>query len=223
MTSALAPERQVRLAGSGGQGVVLAGLLLAEAAVAAGKNATHAQAYGPESRGGATKADVIVSDAPIDYPYATAPDILVALTQEACDRYVDQVKPGGTILVDADRVQPRAGDGRVWHALPLFATARERLGTPVGANILALGALVGLCRLVPAAALEAAIASRRPGGSAEPGLRAFRAGLELSAPGAPSRADQMAGSTGRHPGQVPPLSLAVEADERQVEVEAHGR
>jgi len=173
---------QVRLAGAGGQGIVLAGLLLAEAAVAAGKNATHAQAYGPESRGGASKAEVIVSDGEIDYPYADNVDLLLALTQEAYEQYVPQLVPGGILLVDADRVRPAATDGLAVHALPLGATAQRVLGTPLGANVVALGALVGLSRVMPPEAAEQALAARKPGGSAESALRAFRAGLALVSP-----------------------------------------
>lgn len=176
-----AAQYQVRIAGAGGQGVILAGLLLAEAAVAAGKNATHAQTYGPESRGGASKADVIVSAGEIDYPYATQLDLLLALTDEACERYVEQLKPGGLLLVDSERVGQRARGDVISHALPIFATARQCLGTTLGANLVALGALVGMTGVVPAEAAESAIAARRLGGSAEPGLRAFRAGLQLAA------------------------------------------
>jgi 2-oxoglutarate ferredoxin oxidoreductase subunit gamma len=174
----------VRLAGAGGQGIVLAGLLLAEAAVAAGKNATHAQAYGPESRGGASKAEVIVSDGDIEYPYADRVDLLLALTQEAYEQYAPQLAPGGILLVDADRVRPDTTDGLAVHALPIGATAQRVLGTTVGANVVALGALVGVSGVVPAEAAEHALAARRPGGSAETALRAFRAGLAL----VPSRA-----------------------------------
>jgi 2-oxoglutarate ferredoxin oxidoreductase subunit beta len=179
------PQYQVRLAGAGGQGIVLAGLLLAEAAVAAGKNATHAQAYGPESRGGASKAEVIVSDGEIDYPYADRVDLLLALTQEAYEQYAAQLAPGGILLVDGDRVRPDATNGLAVHALPIGATAQRVLGTTVGANVVALGALVGVSGVVPAEAAEHALAARKPGGSAETALRAFRAGLAL----VPSRAE----------------------------------
>jgi 2-oxoglutarate ferredoxin oxidoreductase subunit beta len=176
-----AAQYQVRLAGAGGQGIVLAGLLLAEAAVLAGMNATHAQAYGPESRGGASKADVILSQGEIDYPYASDLDVLLALTQEACEKYAAELKPGGLLLVDQDKVLRPPAQGIVWRALPFLATATRQLGTTVGANLVALGALIGLAGLVSVEAAEAAIVARRPGGAAEPGLRALRAGLELAA------------------------------------------
>lgn len=176
------PESRVRLAGAGGQGIVLAGLLLAEAAVAAGRNATHAQAYGPESRGGASKAEVIISDGEIEYPCADRVSVLLALTQEACDRYARELEPGGTLIVDAGAVAMPAGAAAACHALPITATAMRVLGTPVGANLVALGALVGVCGVVSAGALEQVLSARRPGGSAERALLALRAGMELAAP-----------------------------------------
>jgi 2-oxoglutarate ferredoxin oxidoreductase subunit beta len=170
---------EVRLAGAGGQGIVLAGLLLAEAAVAAGKNATHAQAYGPESRGGATRAEVIVADGEIDYPCVDRVDFLVALTAEAHARYARQLKPGAIVLLDAAKPPDGPADGITRHALPILATAQRVLGTQVGANLVALGALVALSGVVPAPAMERVIGARRPGGSPERALRAFRAGIEL--------------------------------------------
>jgi 2-oxoglutarate/2-oxoacid ferredoxin oxidoreductase subunit beta len=181
---------EVRLAGAGGQGIVLAGLLLAEAAVAAGKNATHAQAYGPESRGGATRAEVIVADGDIDYPCVDRVDFLLALTHEAHERYAAQVKPGGVVLVDGEQAPPAPAGDITRYALPLLATAQRVLGTQVGANLVALGALVALSGVIPATAMEDAIAARRPGGSTERALRAFRAGSELGRrAGASVRAD----------------------------------
>ena len=170
---------RIRLAGAGGQGIVLAGLLLAEAAVAAGRNATQAQVYGPESRGGASKAEVIISDGDIAYPYLQRVDLLLALTQEAHDRYVGQLEPGGLLLVDDEHVRPTAGTGVAYHGLPVTATALRVLGTAIGANLVALGALVALSGVVPVEALERVIAVRRPGGSVERGLAALRAGFEL--------------------------------------------
>ena len=179
---------EVRLAGAGGQGIVLAGLLLAEAAVAAGKNATHAQAYGPESRGGATRAEVIVANGDIDYPCVDRVDFLLALTPEAHERYAAQVKPRAVVLVDGEQVPRDSVSGVTRYALPILATAQRVLGTQVGANLVALGALVALSGVIPSTAMEDAIAFRRPGGNSERALRAFRAGRELGhRAGSPAR------------------------------------
>ena len=175
-----APPLRIRLAGAGGQGIVMAGLLLAEAAVAAGRNATHAQAYGPESRGGASKAEVIISDGDIDFPCADRVDALVALTREAYERYASLLEPGGTLVVDRDQVHVEDGNGFACHALPITATAQRVLGTAMGANLVALGAVVALTGAVPVEAAERAVAARRPGGSLERALAAFRAGLALA-------------------------------------------
>ena len=169
-------EFEVRLAGSGGQGVVLAALLLAEAAVLAGKNATHAQAYGPQSRGGASKADVIVSDGEIDFPFASRLDVLVALTPQALAAYAADVRPDGLLIVDG--TAPVTATVRTL-ALPITETARRELGGVLGANLIALGALVAASAIVPADAIEGAIERRPPGGSAVSALRAFRAGMRL--------------------------------------------
>ncbi|MBI2526024.1 MAG: 2-oxoacid:acceptor oxidoreductase family protein [Candidatus Rokubacteria bacterium] len=178
--SSFAGPVRIRLAGAGGQGIVLAGLLLAEAAVAAGRNATHAQAYGPESRGGASKAEVIISDGEIEFPCADRVDALVALTRVACDRYLSLLEPGGTLVVDGDEVPLAEGMDFACHALPITATAQRVLGTAMGANLVALGAIVALTGAVPLEAAERAIAVRRPGGSIERALRAFRAGSGLA-------------------------------------------
>ncbi len=173
-------ERSVRFAGSGGQGIALAALLLADGAVRAGANATHAQAYGPESRGGASRADVIVSDGPIVYPIPRRIDALVALTQESCDRYLGDLATGGLLIVDADAVRaPDRADVDA-HSLPITATARRVLGATLGANLVALGALLALTDLVPADAIEGALRGRRVGGDPDHALRALHAGLALA-------------------------------------------
>jgi 2-oxoglutarate ferredoxin oxidoreductase subunit gamma len=167
---------EVRLAGAGGQGVVLAALLLAEGAVLAGGNATHAQAYGPQSRGGASKADVILSDGEIDFPFASHLDILVALTTQAVAAYAADVRPDGLLIVDG--ATPVTAAVRTI-TLPITETARRELGSVLGANLIALGALVAASAIVPPDAIEAAIERRPPGGSSASGRRAFRIGMEL--------------------------------------------
>src|SRR5574337_1061996 len=97
---------EIRFSGSGGQGMILAGIIMAEAAAIYGdKNAAQSQSYGPESRGGASKAEVIISNQPIDYPKATSIDCMLAMTQEACTKYHKDIKPGGILLVDSEEVK----------------------------------------------------------------------------------------------------------------------
>jgi 2-oxoglutarate ferredoxin oxidoreductase subunit gamma len=172
-------ERAVRFAGSGGQGIALAALLLAEGAVQAGMNATHSQAYGPQSRGGASKADVIIADGPIPYPIAARPDVLVALSDEACARYLKDLLPGGLALLDESIAAPERADITI-RSLPIVAEARRALGATLGANLVALGAITALAGLVPADAVARAVERRRPGGDPERALRAFHAGEALA-------------------------------------------
>ncbi len=111
----------IRLGGAGGQGIVLAGLVLAEAAALAGRRVACTQAYGPESRGGASRSDVIISDAPIAFPTARRLDLLVALTQEACERFWAALAPAGIAPYASRQAadDQRARDGersRVWVA-----------------------------------------------------------------------------------------------------------
>lgn len=170
----------MRLAGAGGQGVILAGVILAEAAILSGRNATQSQAYGPESRGGASRSDVVIADGEIGFPKAVGLDVLLALTQKACDEYWRDLRPSGLLVVDAKLVpNPPAGE-RTCRALPIVDTARSATGSNIGANMVGLGVLAGLTGLVPDGALERAVAARVPPRSREMNLRALAAGRQLA-------------------------------------------
>jgi 2-oxoglutarate ferredoxin oxidoreductase subunit gamma len=179
-TPAPAMERmEVRLAGSGGQGLILAGLVLAEAAgLHDGRSVAMGQSYGPEARGGASKAEVIVADQDIDYPLATRVDIFLALTQEAADTYSWDLKPGGWIVVDSDLVSHPPSSRAV--ALPFTATARDKLGKPMVANVVALGALTELTGVVSRKALEKALLARVPKGTEALNKKALSAGTKMA-------------------------------------------
>ena len=97
-------DLKIRLSGSGGQGLILAGIMLGEAAIMAGKNAVHSQSYGVEARGGASRSEVIVSDNEIDFPEVATPDVLLVLTQQSCNKFVPTVKDGGIVIVDSTLV-----------------------------------------------------------------------------------------------------------------------
>jgi len=171
----------IRLSGAGGQGLVLAGIILAEAAALYdGRHAVQTQAYGPESRGGATKSEVIISDEEIDYPKATRLDLLLALTQEACDRHRHDLKEGGILVAEASRVLTLPQGGCVVYRLPLLETAKEKVGKGVTANIVALGAIAALSKPVSREALEKAVGRRTPKGTEALNLRALMAGFELA-------------------------------------------
>ena len=172
---------EIRLSGSGGQGLILAGIILAEAAgVYDGKFVCQTQSYGPEARGGASKAEVVISDAAIDYPKAIHPDVLLALNQKSLEAFNADLKPGGLLLVDADLVK-EAPAGRVL-ALPFTRIAREA-GSAMAANIVALGALAQLTGAVSLESLEAAVLARVPKGSEDLNRRALAAGVAAAQAG----------------------------------------
>ncbi len=170
---------EVRLSGSGGQGLILAGIILAEAAsIYDGKEAVQTQSYGPESRGGASKSEVVISDAEIDFPKAANPDLLLAMTQEACDKYAGDVKQGGVVIVDSYFVEkPPTGAPNLLN-LPLTTIAKETTGRTIAANIVALGAITAISKIVSREAIEKAVLARVPKGTEEINQKALAAGFE---------------------------------------------
>jgi 2-oxoglutarate ferredoxin oxidoreductase subunit gamma len=172
---------EIRLAGSGGQGLILAGIILAEAAgVYDGKFVCQTQSYGPEARGGASKAEVVISDGEIDYPKAIRPDVLLALNQKSLDAFSSDLKPGGLLLVDADLVM-EVPEAPVL-ALPFTRIARD-LGRVMAANIVALGALAQLTGAVSLEGLSAAVLARVPPGTEDLNRRALAAGVAAAKEG----------------------------------------
>lgn len=168
---------EIRLAGMGGQGLILAGLMLARAAaVYEGKNAVQSQSYGAQQRGGPSQSEVIISSEEIDYPKIVAADVLLALTQEACDKYFMKLKKGGTLIVDSGLVD-RIPTSRAYR-LPLTELSREATGRPIAVSIVALGVLVALTEVVSERALRAVIAAESPRGAHDVNQKAFDAGLE---------------------------------------------
>ncbi len=171
---------EIALAGTGGQGLILAGLILAEAAsLFDGKNAVQSQDYGPEARGGASKSEVIVSESEIGYPKIMSADLLLAMSQESVDKYFHKLKKNGILVVDKDLVT-RIPTTKAYR-LPLTATALEKTGKKLTASVVALGAIVGLTRVVSREAIAAAVADRAPRGTAELNQKALSAGFELVA------------------------------------------
>jgi len=178
----MAERYEIRFCGSGGQGLILAGVIMAEAAaIYEGKNAIQSQSYGPEARGGASKAELIISDGPIDYPKAQSLDAVLALTQEAADKYYKDIKPGGVLIIDSDYVKkPPEGNFRLVKA-PFIQTATTKVGKALVANIVALGAMAGITKAVSREALEKAVLARVPPGTEDLNKRALQAGFDLGA------------------------------------------
>lgn len=147
---------EIRFGGLGGQGIVLAGRLLGKAAALFdGKEAVCTQTYGPEARGGASRTDVIISTAPVDYPFVTNADVLVVLFQEAYTRFRPTLKPGGTLIYDSGLVQPVPEEENVY-GLPATNIADE-LGSRLVTNVVMLGYLIERTGVVSREAVEQAI------------------------------------------------------------------
>ncbi len=169
---------EFRLSGSGGQGLLLAGIVLAEAAILEGKNAVQTQSYGPEARGGASKAEVVISGEDIDYPKAMDPDFLLALTGEAYRTYGKLMKKG-LIIVD-ESVTPSEEITARTARVPILKTAAKDIGKSFVANIVALGVLAGISGIVEHGNLEIAVMHRVPKGTEELNLAALRKGFDLA-------------------------------------------
>lgn len=169
----------VRLAGSGGQGVVLGSVLLGEAALREAKWAACFHAFGPEARGGSARADVVIADEPLDYPVSQEVDLLVALTQEAAEQHVEAVRAGGLVVLDTSRaVRVTPGPYRTLSA-PVFRTTREVVGTETVGNVAALGIICALTNLVREEALQEVIRQRFRGNAGPQNLKALEVGLKL--------------------------------------------
>lgn len=177
----MASRYEINLAGSGGQGLVLAGVILAEAAIFEGKQATQTQSYGPESRGGASKSEVILSDEEIDYPKCTDLDLLLLMTEAAADKYLPTAQEKAVVIADADLV-PNEFPSTVKKGVkaPITKLAREEVGRGFVANIVALGLICELTKIISINALEKAVLKRVPKGTEELNRKAIEIGREAA-------------------------------------------
>lgn len=173
-------RHRIVFSGSGGQGVITAAILLAEAAVLhEQRNAVQTQAYGAAARGGATRSDVIISDAPINYPKVNQANYLVCLTQEAYAKYAPLIRPGGLLLTDSRFVTTQRKVDAVQRELPMYEQVMEKIGKPVVFNICVLGAFIGLTGVVGMDAVEKSLAERLPPALLEMNRRALQLGCSL--------------------------------------------
>ncbi len=168
--------------GSGGQGLITASILLAEAAVFhEGWNAVQTQMYGPEARGGITRSDLIISPAEINFPKVMQPNILIALSQAAYDAYASIIRPGGLLLTDSHFVCPKPTIDARQKDLPFYRTVVDELGSAQSQNVCMLGALVAITGIVKPESLQKAVESRFEGRGSAANIRALALGLELGA------------------------------------------
>jgi 2-oxoglutarate ferredoxin oxidoreductase subunit gamma len=173
---------EVRIAGFGGQGVILAAAVIGKAAaIFQDGYATMTQAFGPEARGGSSSAQVILSTEPILYPYITQPDVLVAMSQEAYTRFAPQVKPGGLVIIERDLVNiDRLPPGERIYAVPATRLAEE-LGRKVVLNIVMVGFFGAIANLLDPDSLRKAVEDSVPPALRKLNLAAFDKGFEYGA------------------------------------------
>ena len=171
---------EILIGGVGGQGVILAGILLGAAATLFdNKKAVQTQAYSSEQRGGMAKAEVILADEPITDPQVRRPDILIALAQDAVNRHLQKIKSSGLLVMDSDLVKEVGPGDFQTLAIPATSLAEKELGNIVVANLILLGGLIKKTGLLSVGAMEKAIAANVPPKAKDMNLNAFRRGLEL--------------------------------------------
>ena len=179
-------KTEIRIGGFGGQGVILAGIILGKSAcLFDGKEAVQTQSYGPEARGGASKCEVVIGDSQIDYPKVQSPDIFVAMSNEALTKYIVDLKDNGTLIVDpgttdVSDVQDFIDEHniKVFEA-PATKTANDDIGLKIVANIVMVGAITKITKVISKEAAIKAIEASVPKGTEEKNIKAFEAGYNL--------------------------------------------
>jgi len=171
-------RKEIRIAGFGGQGVVLAGSIVGKAAAIHDKAfATQTQSYGPESRGGSCKAEVVISDTPVEYPYVVDPQVQIILSQEAYAEYGQKAPPDILVIIDSDLVAADQTLNSKILSIPASRIAQE-MGRPVVANIVVLGFLAAVSDIVSSEALRKAILDSIPPGTESVNMNAFELGYK---------------------------------------------
>jgi 2-oxoglutarate ferredoxin oxidoreductase subunit gamma len=185
---------EIRITGFGGQGVVLSGYIIGRAcAIQAGKHATMIQSFGPEARGSACSATLVVSDRPVLYPYIRRPDVFVVMSAEGYDKYADELKDTGTLIYEKDLIPVSTKAGQPSFGVPSTRIA-ETLGRTIVQNIVMLGFTAAVTQLVTREEFRDAVKYSVPSGTEELNLRAFDAGCAYY--------DETYGEASVHPGDV---------------------
>jgi 2-oxoglutarate ferredoxin oxidoreductase subunit gamma len=175
----MAPIKQVILCGFGGQGIVLAGTILSQAAFNDGKWVSSTDSYGAAARGGACRAEVVISERPIIFPYVIAADTLIAMYQTAYDKYIGCVKPGEGVVIYDERFVPEEMKGLKYVGIPASRTALEELNNGMVANVIILSAAVEMTNVVSKKELKSAIEEIIPERLRELNLKAMNIGFRL--------------------------------------------
>ena len=172
---------EIKIGGFGGQGIILSGFIMGKAAsIYDKKNATLTQSYGPESRGGACCAQVIVSEDEVDYPEVQNPEILIVISQEAYEKFTPCLVKGGTLLFDEDLVRPTNNLPKEtkFYSIPATRFAEE-LGRKIVTNIIMLGFFTAITNVISYESMEKSVLSSIPAGTEELNLKAFQKGYEV--------------------------------------------
>jgi len=177
----MAQNWKLRLSGTGGQGVIKGAMILAEAALIDGNNATQSQVYGPESRGGATRSEVNISNKQILYPKVVTPNLLLIMSQEAYDKYAGNIAPGGILILDGDIGKRVKHSGLEVYRVPITEIARKQVGNKLCANIVALGVINAITHMVSDEGMEEALRHNFKDSLFEINLKAYQAGLQANA------------------------------------------
>jgi 2-oxoglutarate ferredoxin oxidoreductase subunit gamma len=172
----MANQHEVRLCGYGGQGIILGGHIIGQAvSIFDGKNAVLTQDYGPEARGGACRADVVISEESVLYPYIIAPSVLIAMSQEAYNKYYNQNRHNALVIIDEDLVKPRETSGGGLLTVPATRMAEE-LGRLTVANVVMLGFFTAVTGTVSKDAMRKSILASVPKGTEELNMKAMERG-----------------------------------------------
>jgi 2-oxoglutarate ferredoxin oxidoreductase subunit gamma len=173
-------KTEIRMTGSGGQGVIMGTIILAEAAFDDGKQVVQCQAYGPEARGGSSKAETIISDEHIAYTKVILPDLLLSLTQVSLDKYIGCLKQNAIVVVDEEITVPESveRDHKVYK-LPILRGATEVIKNHMSANIISVGVVNQIMDVCTQGSLEAAVLNHVPKGTEESNINALHYGQEL--------------------------------------------
>jgi 2-oxoglutarate ferredoxin oxidoreductase subunit gamma len=174
----MAQDWKIRLSGTGGQGIIKGAMILAEAALVDGNNATQSQVYGPESRGGSTRSEVNISDKQIFFPKVETPNLLLTMSQEAYEKYSGNIAPGGILVLDGDVGKGAKHSGVELYRAPITVIAREQVGNEMCANVVALGVINAITKMVSDEGMEEALRRNFKAAIFEVNMRAYQAGLQ---------------------------------------------
>jgi len=171
---------EIRIAGFGGQGVILAGIVLGHAAsVHEGKKAVQTQSYGAETRGGAAQSEIVISNEKIDYPRVISADITITMSQESFEKYGTNVKLGSALFVDADLVtNVSAAQEKKLYRVPATKLAADEFKRTLAANMVMLGAVTAVTRVVSLDSLKMSVLEAAPKASADTNVRALERGFQ---------------------------------------------